>query len=924
MKDRHRSAKSKSRSTWKSDVDCPRASATTRIEILILLLGLFAFDAIAAEPTDRKPHRPADDVSGTAQAMPSLAEVRAAGTLGSSFRKFQPRTITNATPQPRLVEFRTRIAPILKESCVQCHGSETQEGNIRVDALDPDLLHGADVNWWLEVLAVLNNGEMPPPGDSELSDADSTKVIDWLSSEIQIASTVRRHKQGHSSFRRMAGYEYNYALQDLLGLPYDFAADLPPETASEDGFTNSSEVLQMSSMQFGYYREISRAALVKATVRGDRPEPIYWSVPMSAAWQRVDKSQAESKKKARKPATETAFNSRGTHYKNLESGEGFKVSWSYKAGRYAWAPTLERPNVPAVSPAVAVIPARQKLIVELGNKLPDTGILRVRLRATRTADALDRVPSLRLNFGWQASNNSNASETISHRDLLIDALPGDPQFYEWDIPLSEIKVRNPMRRTAILGKTPNPSEYLQLFNTTLSTADILIDYVEITAPVYEQWPPASHRGIFIDSSNADSEVIYAREVLTNFMSRAWRRTVTTAEVDQKVALYNRVRPECVDFQEAMIEVLATVLSSPRFLYLTHSGPVRAAEDVASDGDQPVSLTDSELASRLSFFLWCGMPDEELLNLAADGSLSNPDVLRAQAIRMLADERAERFSRHFVRQWLGMQLLDFLNVDRKVYRQFDSTLKNAMQEEPVAFFHEMLQHNFSVMDFLHADYLMVNERLAQHYGLQHIDGNHFRRISLTPDTVRGGLLTQAGLLAMNSDGKDSHPLKRGIWLLERILNDPPPPPPPAVPEIDLADPEIAKLTLKQRIENHRDHPACMSCHSKIDPWGIAFENFDAVGSWRTSINDQPVDASSPLFNGQQLDGIDGLKRFLLANRQDQFARAITHKLVTFALGRPLGFGDRSRVEEITADVRKQGDGLATLVLLVVTSDLFRSK
>jgi hypothetical protein len=292
--------------------------------------------------------------------------------------------------------------------------------------------------------------------------------------------------------------------------------------------------------------------------------------------------------------------------------------------------------------------------------------------------------------------------------------------------------------------------------------------------------------------------------------------------------------------------------------------------------------------------------------------------------MLADGRSRRFSAHFVRQWLGMQLLDFLNVDRKTYPQFDSSLKEAMQEEPVAFFHEILQNNHSVLDFIHADYTMANERLAGHYGLSDVHGNHFRRVKLKSADSRGGLLTQAGLLAMNSDGTDSHPLKRGIWMLERLLNDPPAPPPPAVPEIDLADPEIAKLTLKQRIENHRNHAACMSCHAKIDPWGIAFENFDAVGNWRTQIKGKPVDASSLLFNGQELNGMDGLKRFLLKYRQDQFARAMVHKMTTYALGRPLTFGDRSSIDRITADLRKQGDGLATMVTLIVTSDLFQSK
>ncbi|NCG27848.1 MAG: DUF1588 domain-containing protein, partial [Verrucomicrobiales bacterium] len=228
------------------------------------------------------------------------------------------------------------------------------------------------------------------------------------------------------------------------------------------------------------------------------------------------------------------------------------------------------------------------------------------------------------------------------------------------------------------------------------------------------------------------------------------------------------------------------------------------------------------------------------------------------------------------------------------------------------------------DFLNSDYAMVNDRLARHYDLPEVVTHKFRLVKLSPEDRRGGVLTQAGLLAMNSDGKDSHPLKRGIWLLENLLNDPPPPPPPAVPEIDLADPEILKLTLKERMEDHRNDPACISCHVKIDPWGIAFENFDAVGKWRDSIGNDPVDATSKLFNKHELSGMDGLKQYLLTHRQDQFARALSHKMSTYALGRPLTFGDRSQVDLISNKLRDQGDGLKDLVILIVQSDLFQLK
>ena len=305
--------------------------------------------------------------------------------------------------------------------------------------------------------------------------------------------------------------------------------------------------------------------------------------------------------------------------------------------------------------------------------------------------------------------------------------------------------------------------------------------------------------------------------------------------------------------------------------------------------------------------------------ASRGELADAAGLRQEVDRMLKDPRAERFAEQFVHQWLDMQLLDFLTL-----KNADPSLKESMQAEPVAFFHEVLRNNESVLNFIHADYMMADERLAVHCGLPDVRGNSFRRVALNDNSHRGGLMTQAGLMAMNSNGTDSHPLKRGVWLLRCVLNDPPPPPPAAVPVIDLADPEIAKMTLKQRIENHRNQAACFSCHSKIDPWGIAFENYDALGRWRDDVNGTPVDASSLLFNQQELKGSDGLKRFLLQNRQDQFVRAMVHKLATFALGRPLTFSDHADIDIITANVRRQDDGLATMINCLVASDLFQTK
>lgn len=378
-----------------------------------------------------------------------------------------------------------------------------------------------------------------------------------------------------------------------------------------------------------------------------------------------------------------------------------------------------------------------------------------------------------------------------------------------------------------------------------------------------------------------------------------------------MALFAKYRPGFATFEDAMVEVLATALATPEFLYLTQ----RVTTDETKSSAR---ISELELASRLSVFLWSSIPDDELLKLAEQGKLREPEVLTAQIKRMLADPRSQRFSQNFVEQWLG---LDRMN---SVTHVTDSSLRDAMQEEPVAFFDEVLKQNHSIMDFIHSDYAVVNERLAAHYRIPKVYGPDFRKVSVTPQMNRGGLLTSAAIMTMNSDGKDSHPLKRGVWMLKRILDDPSPPPPPNVPEVDLTDPEILKMTLKERIANHRNKPACISCHAKIDPWGIAFENYDALGTFRTQIGNQPVDATAELFNRQTLAGVDGLKRYLLTDRQDQFARAMVHKLTAYALGRPLSFGDRADIDQLTAQFRRRDDGLGDMIHLIISSNLFNSK
>lgn len=841
----------------------------------------------------------------------TLEQAREAGRLKSGFLKDAVAEVSavDAAPKPNVAYFRKSVAPILSRSCLSCHGPDHSEGRLRVDMLNPDLLTGPDVARWREIYNVLSNSEMPPDDDPEyaLADADRRGIVEWLSAELNKASVVRRNNREHSSFRRLTRYEYNYALQDLLGVPWSLADKLPPETASEDGFKNSSELLQMSVMQFETYREIGLKALKRVTVSGERPNPIVYIISMQ-----------EEFEKAMAPKNAVTFdrndesyqkNRARQHLLNQETGQAIH----YSDGRSTPRPDADVSETSTVSPVVLSLPRSKELKLNLDRFLPDRGVMRVRIRAGRSTLEPDEYAGLRLIFSAHTSNNANFSNVISERDLPVTASADDPEFIHFDIPLDDIQ-RNPFRK--LTTTFPRRDEFLHIRNVSNArggkeSLQVLIDRIEITAPFYEQWPPQTHSAIFIESDNRSDEAQYGREVLSRFLRRVWRRPVTAPEVDQFMGLFAKYRPDFSSFEDAMVEVLATALATPEFLYVT-----QRVSDSSSASSGTVS--DLELATRLSLFLWSSIPDDELLKQAEQGRLNQSDVLTAQVTRMLADARSRRFSENFVEQWLGLDGL--ASVDHVT----DSSLMEAMKEEPVAFFEEVLKHNRSIMDFIHSDYAVVNERLAAHYRIPQVFGPHFRSVPIEPQSHRGGLLTAAAMLTMNSDGRDSHPLKRGVWMLERILHDPPPPPPPNVPEVDLTDPEILKMTLKERIADHRDKPACHSCHSRIDPWGIAFENYDSLGAYRTQVNNQPVDATSVLFNKQTLAGMDGLKRYLLTSRQDQLARAMVHKMTAYALGRPLTFGDRADIYRLTSRFRKQGDGLGDLVHLIVTSPIFSSK
>lgn len=873
----------------------------------------------------------------------NLQELRAQGRKHSKLLESDVKKINyqNKTISADTKEYKKSVYPILQENCLDCHGPKKSKGRFRVDTLDPDLLKGKHINEWLEVFDVLTNEEMPPEDepDYHLDGKKRSLIVDWLGEEMNKASQLKKSGQDHSSFRRMTKVEYNYALQDLFGVDFDFADDLPPETLSEDGFSNSSEHLKMTAMQFQTYHELGLRALKKVTVKGERPEAVsyYISMPelmalskknmMGSAKKQINKQADKLKKEGKVKAAEDLLkeevvgidlrknkvnDARGVHVLDTETGKGWAYRYGYTKARWLLRPSETKPELKPTD-IRAIIPWGHEMKLDIGNFLPDKGNMRVKVSVGRSEIKENQYSSLQLLFGGQTSNNASFLKRATRDNLLVRGSKDEPKFVEYDIALSEMP-RNPFLRTAKLGETPTPSEVLTLKHMGNSPAQLYIDYIEIQAPVYEQWPPQSHQDIFIASDHKGDELIYAREVIKNFTEKAWVRSLNDNELSGLVGLFKTFRPQSDDFEDAVLEVLATVIASPEFLYISQS-------QLAGENDG--ELDGIALAHRLAHFLWLSLPDKELIELGESGKLKESKNLNTQIERMLKDPRAERFVNTFTEEWLGLEGLNNLVIDKKVFPSYKDDLKEDMSSEVIEFFKEVLQTNSSIMDFLHSDYLMLNERLAKHYGIQNVYGEHFRRVSLANNPLRGGLLTASGLLTMNGNGKDSNPLKRGIWLLENVLHDPPPPAPPNVPEVDLTDPKILQMTLKERMEDHRNNDACRSCHAKIDPWGIALENYDALGQFRTVYKEQnkAVDASAYLFNKQKLDGIKGLKAYLLSDRQDQFTKAMVHKMASYALGRPLSFSDKTELEKISRNLRQQGDGLRDMIYIIANSKLF---
>ncbi|MDB6030955.1 MAG: hypothetical protein JWM16_1293, partial [Verrucomicrobiales bacterium] len=446
---------------------------------------------------------------------------------------------------------------------------------------------------------------------------------------------------------------------------------------------------------------------------------------------------------------------------------------------------------------------------------------------------------------------------------------------------------------------------------------LILDFVEVEGPLQAEWPSRQQQRFF---PSGTQDVAQAREVLTKFTERAYRRPARPEEVERLAKLVESEMKSGEKFEAAMKAALTAVLCSKDFLYVVEGSPEHSN----------LRLNDWELASRLSYFLWSTMPDDRLFDLARARTLHDPKVLREEVDRMLHDPKAERFTIGFPKQWLQLKHVGMFPPDKKLYPDYDSHLEKSMIAEGTEFFGAVLNRNLSIREFLDSDWTMLNARLAEHYGISGVERDQFMKVSLRPEDHRGGLLTQAGVLSLTSDGQRHRPVHRGKWVLETIFNKPPPPPPANVKPIEPTPSNQLKATLRMKLEAHKSDANCAACHRKIDPLGLAFDNYDAIGRWRTEEvvrdgkgDNPPVDPSGVLPDGRRFADAAELRRLLVADT-DKFAAAFVEKLSTYALRRAVTIDDRRALAALANECKSMNYRLQDIVQALVVSDLFQQR
>ena len=753
---------------------------------------------------------------------------------------------------------------LLDKYCVTCHNDRAKTGGLTLEKLDVTNIP-ANAETWEMVIRKLRVGAMPPSGMPKPSAPEVSALLSSLESSLDKAYAANPNP-GRATLHRLNRTEYANSVRDLLALDVDASTLLPPDDESY-GFDNNADVLGVSPSLLERYvsasRKVSRLAV------GD---------PTQGAGAQTFRARPDLSQDKRVEGL--PLGTRG----------GLLMHYNFPLdGKYVVKVVLARNTVDVIR---GLEEAHQLEILVDGAR-----VFLASVGGTSDTEALVKNPA-------------------EARMMIESRLQ------------ARIPVKAGPRTVAVtfLQKNAAEDDYIlePFLRTTLDPVNEAglphIDQVVIAGPYNATGPgdTPSRRKIFAcRPASASEEVGCAKKILTTLARSAYRRPITPADTETLLSFYQSGRNQAGSFDAGIERALRLILSSPEFVFRFERDPGTVAEGAS------YRIDDLELASRLSYFLWSSIPDDELLNLAAANKLSDPATLDGQVRRMLADPRSQALATNFAAQWLFLRNLKNFAPDPNEFPDFDDDLRQSLLTETEMFFGSIVNEDRNVLDFLNANYTFVNERLAQHYGIPNVYGPRFRRVTLN-DEARRGLLGQGSVLTVTSYATRTSPVLRGKWILTNILGTPPPAPPPNVPALKENNEGGKILSVRERLEEHRKSPACASCHKIMDPLGFALENFDATGQWRARSEDgAPIDASGVLLDGSKVDGPITLRASLMS-RPDVFVSTLTEKLMTYALGRGVDYSDQPAIRAIVARAAADHYRFSDLVSGIVKSSAFRMK
>ena len=820
-----------------------------------------------------------------------------------------PAQQPSGMPSSGVVGFAQSVRPFFAKNCYTCHNSKLKTGGLDLKAYDSPSSLIQDREKAERVLAKLQAGEMPPKGLPRPDQAEMKLVTNWINNELDTADRNAIANGGRIAARRLNRVEYNNTVRDLLGVDIRPADDFPPDD-SVYGFDNIAQALSVSPLLMEKYlaaaEKIARTAvfgpdLRNSTVAFQPPlprrmettnriliqQPPYYSMTdydvtglsQPGSYHLTYRFPAEGDYLIR--ITGAGFRPDGSDPGKVEFWFDGKLDRTFDVNDVENPSFERRPDYWDVRLRVSA--GQHELIVAF----------------PRQYDGLP--PNYR-------APNPTTKPAPPPRDpcrpfCLAELLKLPPETLPERIERRKREIeqaKQSIERAKQQALVPRPFPGMAVHEL-----DIIGPYTYTKGPS----PEALQKIYICGHLDGNHRPACERKILSNMARLAFRRPVSAAEVDRLVAVFSGAQKRTGSFDEGISLALNAILVSPHFLFRIEK---------AESPNATASAEQYVLASRLSYFLWSSMPDEELLRCAEQGTLRKPEVLNAQVRRMLADPKSSAFVENFAGQWLETRRLKTVQPDRERFPDFDDYLRWSMIKETELFFQYVMKEDRSILDFIDAPYTFLNERLARHYGIRDVNGTEFRKVDLT-GTGRGGILTQASVLTATSYGNRTSVVLRGKWILENVLNSPVPPPPPNVPSLD-EDAVGASASLRQQMEQHRKNPVCASCHSRMDPLGFGLENYDGVGSWRTMDGKFPIDASGVLPDGKKFEGAAELRSILTQNK-DAFAEGLTEKLLLYALGRGVERSDRPAIKQIVARLAADDYKFSSLVSGIVMSAPF---